>query len=152
MSGNRHDNDPGRNSEGEEGGDAGMRQIMTSSHHSSSQQHRSHQSSNNDDDMRQVMTHRRLTNESTSNAEDSSRIERRGKVKSVTTRVVKKTTTVTRGDQRMVAEGVMKTSESHEDEINDVSTQRGWHLGAPKRAKLAVSSAFFFCNPKDERK
>lgn len=111
MSGNRHDTDPGRNSEGE------------------------------DSDLRQVLTHRRLTTETNASGEDSSRVERRGKVKSVTTRVVKKTTTVTRGEQRMVAEGLLKTSESHEDYINDVSTQKGWHPQPIKRAKMqAVSS------------
>lgn len=90
-----------------------------------------------DADLHQVLTHRRLTTETTASGQDSTRVERRGKIKSVTTRVVKKTTTVTRGDQRMVAEAILKTSDAHEEDINNVTPQSGWHSRSNiKRPKM----------------
>lgn len=80
-----------------------------------------------DVDLHQVLTHRRLTTETQASGQDSTRVERRGKIKSTTTRVVKKTTTVTRGDQRMVAEAILRTSDTHQEDINNVAPQAGWH-------------------------
>ena len=94
---------------------------------------------NHDDaNVHQVLTHRRLTSETNASGQDSTRVERKGKIKSFTTRMVKKTTTVTRGDQRMVAEAIMKSSDTQEDNINDISQQRGWKSSQPslKRAKM----------------
>ncbi|KAK7075680.1 hypothetical protein SK128_013586 [Halocaridina rubra] len=89
-----------------------------------------------DADLHQVLTHRRLTTETQASGQDSTRVERRGKIKSVTTRVVKKTTTVTRGDQRMVAEAILKTSDSHQEDINNTVPQSGWHSRSVKRPKM----------------
>lgn len=89
-----------------------------------------------DIDLHQVLTHRRLTTETQASGQDSTRVERRGKIKSTTTRVVKKTTTVTRGDQRMVAEAILRTSDTHQEDINNVSPQTGWHSRNIKRPKL----------------
>lgn len=87
-------------------------------------------------DLHQVLTHRRLTTETQASGQDSTRVERRGKIKSTTTRVVKKTTTVTRGDQRMVAEAILRTSDVHQEDINNVTPQSGWHVSSIKRPKM----------------
>ena len=87
-------------------------------------------------DLHQVLTHRRLTTETQASGQDSTRVERRGKIKSTTTRVVKKTTTVTRGDQRMVAEAILRTSDTHQEDINKVVPQSGWHTSSFKRPKI----------------
>lgn len=92
-----------------------------------------------DADLHQVLTHRRLTTETNASGQDSTRVERRGKIKSVTTRIVKKTTTVTRGDQRMVAEAILKTTDSHNKDVNDVSAQTGW-TNSVKRPKMQAVS------------
>lgn len=89
-----------------------------------------------DADLHQVLTHRRLTTETQASGQDSTRVERRGKIKSTTTRIVKKTTTVTRGDQRMVAEAILRTSDSHHENINSVTPQQGWHTSSYKRPKI----------------
>lgn len=92
---------------------------------------------NDDIDLHQVLTHRRLTTETQASGHDSTRVERRGKIKSTTTRVVKKTTTVTRGDQRMVAEAILRTSDTHQEDINNISPQSGWHSRTvTKRPKM----------------
>ena len=89
-----------------------------------------------DADLHQVLTHRRLTTETQASGQDSTRVERRGKIKSTTTRVVKKTTTVTRGDQRMVAEAILRTSDTHQEDINNTVPQSGWHTSSIKRPKI----------------
>lgn len=86
-------------------------------------------------DVHQVLTHRRLTTETNASGQDTTRVERKGKMRSVTTRVVKKTTTVTRGDQRMVAEAVLRTSDAHEDHVDDVSLQSGWRSSSHQPVK-----------------
>ena len=99
-----------------------------------------------DADLHQVLTHRRLTTETAASGQDSTRVERKGKIKSVTTRIVKKTTTVTRGEQKMVAEAVLKTSETHNENINNKAPHTTWRtqlIQPIKRAKMqAVSNKY----------
>ncbi|MPC08728.1 hypothetical protein E2C01_001322 [Portunus trituberculatus] len=102
-------------------------------------------SEHDDADLHQVLTHRRLTTETQASGQDSTRVERRGKIKSTTTRVVKKTTTVTRGDQRMVAEAILRTSDTHQEDINKVVPQSGWHTSSFKRPKIQAGSVGWPC-------
>ena len=91
-----------------------------------------------DADLHQVLTHRKLTTETAASGQDSTRVERRGKIKSVTTRIVKKTTTVTRGEQKMVAEAILKSSETQDEDINKTpyTTWRTELIQPVKRAKM----------------
>lgn len=61
-------------------------------------------------DLQAVYTQRRLSTEVRGSSQETTKTARRGSTKSVTTRIVKKTTTLTRGEQRTVTESVVRSS------------------------------------------
>lgn len=83
-----------------------------------------------------VYTRRHLTSDFEGHAEESRHSTRRpGGVRSVTTRVVKKTTTLTRGEERSVKESLLR--EGHQ-RLESVPLERSYERRAiqPKRAKV----------------
>lgn len=83
-----------------------------------------------------VYTRRHLTSDYQGHAEESRQSSRRpGGVRSVTTRVVRKTTTLTRGEERSVTESLMR--EGHQ-RLESVPIERSYEQRAiqPKRAKV----------------
>ncbi|KAG8249079.1 hypothetical protein J6590_027837 [Homalodisca vitripennis] len=99
-----------------------------------------------------VYTRRHLTSDYQGHAEESRHSARRpGGVKSVTTRVVRKTTTLTRGEERSVTESLMREGRQR---IESVPLERSYDRRAiqAKRAKTRWSMKAVVLPPKMTRK
>lgn len=89
-------------------------------------------------DLQAVHTRRHLSTDVHGSSEESSKKFRNSGTKYVTTRVVRKTTTLTRGEEKSVSESLMKSGESSIVHIpaEKSITSRSYHSSKAKRAKV----------------
>lgn len=87
-----------------------------------------------------VYTRRQLTSDYTDHAEESRHSARRpGGVRSVTTRVVRKTTTLTRGEERSVTESLLREGRQRVESL-PLESSREYRAIQAKRAKVLDDS------------
>jgi len=79
-----------------------------------------------DPEIQRVHTQRMFKTESHGSASSSSRVSRKGGLKSITRRIIRKTTTLTRGEQRVVSETSTQTAGKGAHSSRTVLVQGPW--------------------------
>lgn len=104
-------------------------------------------------DLQALHTRRHLASDVFDSSEESSKRLRSAGTKYITTRVLRKTTTVTRGEEKSVSESLLKTGETnmlehHADEQQRSANRSYHHSSSRKRAKVKGRPVYSFGRPK----
>lgn len=98
-------------------------------------------------DLQALHTRRHLSSDVFDSSEEAHKKFRSAGTKYITTRVLRKTTTVTRGEEKSVSESLLKTGETnmleHADEQRSSANRSYHHSSSRKRAKVTLGQLVF---------